>query len=152
MWGMSRKRDKGRYRSPGDGLLVVPEAREAVSEKGSTSESARLCSPELRAARAAAVAAAASSTVPECWFWWRVRVVRRVKFFWQSAKGHLYGRLPECMRRCRAKELESLKGYEDCQRNPTSPFRTFSPCHNAHTCVVSRLSELAYALSKRIAV
>jgi hypothetical protein len=35
------------------------------------------------------VSAAASSIVPEWWFWWRVNVVRRVKVFWQLAYGHL---------------------------------------------------------------
>lgn len=39
----------------------------------------------LVAASAAAVAAAASSIVPVWWFWCRVRVVRRVNVFWQSA-------------------------------------------------------------------
>jgi len=57
------------------------------------------------------VAAAASSTVPVWWFWWRVKVVRRVKVFWQSANGHLYGRFPEWMRRCLASDDESLKGW-----------------------------------------
>jgi hypothetical protein len=61
------------------------------------------------------VAAAASSTVPVWWFWWRVKVVRRVNVFWQSAYGHLYGRFPEWMRRCRARELESLKGWAEGQ-------------------------------------
>ena len=66
MCGTSLKGDKGKFRSPGEGVLVVPEAMDAVSEKAPTSDSARLCNPELREARAAAVAAAASSTVPEC--------------------------------------------------------------------------------------
>ena len=66
MWGTSLKGDKGKFRSPGDGVLVVPDAMDAVSEKAPISESARLCIPEFREARAAAVAAAASSTVPEC--------------------------------------------------------------------------------------
>ena len=67
--GTSLKGDKGRFRSPGEGVLVVPEIIDAVSEKLPTSESARLCCPGFREARAAAVAAAACSTVPECWFW-----------------------------------------------------------------------------------
>lgn len=66
-----------------------------------------------RDAKAAAVAAAASSIVPTWWFWCLVRVVRRVKVFWQSAYGHLYGRFPEWIRLCRARELESLKGYRN---------------------------------------
>ena len=66
MWGTSLRGDKGRIRSLGEGVLVVPEAIDALSEKFPTSDSARLCVPELREARAAAVAAAASSTVPEC--------------------------------------------------------------------------------------
>ncbi len=36
-------------------------------------------------ASASAVARAASSRVPVCRFWWRVKVVRRVNVFWQSA-------------------------------------------------------------------
>lgn len=55
------------------------------------------CSPSDRAfvravaprASASAVALAASSIVPVWWFWCLVNVVRRVKVFWQSAKGHL---------------------------------------------------------------
>ena len=66
MWGTSLRGDRGRFTSPGEGVLVVPDAMDAVSEKPPISESARLCIPELREARAAAVAAAASSTVPEC--------------------------------------------------------------------------------------
>ena len=67
--GTSLKGDKGRFSSQGEGVLVNLEAMDAVSEKPPASESARLCCPGLWEARAAAVAAAASSTVPECWFW-----------------------------------------------------------------------------------
>ena len=69
MRGTSLKGDKGKFRSPGEGVLVIVEAMDAVSDRFPTSESARLCCPEWREARAAAVATAASSTVPECWFW-----------------------------------------------------------------------------------
>lgn len=60
-----------------------------LSEYSSPSEREPRPCIEAREARAAAVAAADSSIVPVWWFWWRVRVVRRVKVFWQSAYGHL---------------------------------------------------------------
>ena len=37
--------DKGKVRSPGEGVLVIPEAMDALSEKFPASESARLCCP-----------------------------------------------------------------------------------------------------------
>ena len=43
----SLKGDKGKIRSPGEGVLVVPDIMDSVSEKAATSESARLCCPEL---------------------------------------------------------------------------------------------------------
>jgi hypothetical protein len=98
--------DSEMVRSLGDG---VPPSGEPCGEYSSASDRDRLTT-DVRDARAAAVAAAASSTVPVWWFWWRVSVVRRVNVFWQSAYGHLYGRLPEWIRRWRARELESLKG------------------------------------------
>lgn len=73
--------DSESCRSPGEGVLVVPEATDALSEKLDPSEPERSRTPGAREANAAAVAAAASSTVPVWWFWWRVRVVRRVKVF-----------------------------------------------------------------------
>lgn len=47
MRGTSLKGDKGRFGSLGEGVLVVPDAMDAVSEKCPTSDSARLCIPEL---------------------------------------------------------------------------------------------------------
>lgn len=109
MWGISLEGDKDMLRGPIEGVEVADMVREYVPP----SDSARWEYPDGRVADAktAAVAAAASSTVPVWWFLCRVKVVRRVKVFWQSAYGHLYGLLPEWMRRCRARELESLKGY-----------------------------------------
>ena len=70
---------------PGEGV----EMGDPLVEYWSPSERCRPLRLPPLAARAAAVAAAASSTVPVWWFWCRVKVVRRVKVFWQSAYGHL---------------------------------------------------------------
>lgn len=64
----------------GDGVVTG----EPWGESRSASEPSAFA-PFIREANAAAVAAAASSIVPTCWFWWRVRVVRRVNVFWQLA-------------------------------------------------------------------
>ena len=52
-------------------------------------------------------------------------MVRRVNVFWQSANGHLYGRLPEWIRRCRASELESLNGWMEASAS-TKPANLLS--------------------------
>lgn len=63
--GMPAAGERERGRSFGDGVL----SGDAVSEYSSASERADLVGCEAREARAAAVAAAASSTVPVWWFW-----------------------------------------------------------------------------------
>ena len=69
-------------RGPNEGV----EFADPVSEYDPPSDAARWLKPGRDAdARTAAVAAAASSTVPVWWFWCRVKVVRRVNVFWQSA-------------------------------------------------------------------
>ena len=47
--------------------------------------------------------------------------------FWQSAYGHLYGRLPEWMRRCLASELLSLNGCHvvSCSPDAISPGQAY---------------------------
>jgi hypothetical protein len=121
----------------------------------SSSEPLDLCvAMETRDARIAAVAASDSSMVPVWWFWCLVRVVRRVKVFWQSAYGHLYGLLPEWILRWRANELLSLKGCEVvscCIGRRSAWERGNAPCHIARTCEASRRCVRENARSRRCA-
>ena len=64
MWGTSSLGDMESCRSGGEGVLVIVELMDAVSEKLPPSDPFRGCIPGVREARAAAVATAASSTVP----------------------------------------------------------------------------------------
>ena len=77
--------------------------------------------------------------------------MRRVKVFWQSAKGHLYGRFPEWMRRCRARELESLNGYEDFQRNTHQHVEcAYFAAPLTHVWLLARVNSHMYSQSRAL--
>ena len=64
MWGTSLFGESESCLSPGDGVLVVLDTIDTASVQLLPSEPARSRTPDVRVASAAAVATAASSTVP----------------------------------------------------------------------------------------